>query len=36
MSESPHRQFDPETLKALAGLQFRARYVVEGFLSGMH
>jgi uncharacterized protein (DUF58 family) len=31
-----HRQFDPETLKALAGLQFRARYVVEGFLSGMH
>jgi uncharacterized protein (DUF58 family) len=29
-------QFDPETLKALAGLQFRARYVVEGFLSGMH
>ena len=33
---APHRQFDPETLKALAGLQFRARYVVEGFLSGMH
>lgn len=32
---SPYR-FDPETLKALAGLQFRARYVVEGFLSGMH
>lgn len=28
--------FDPEALKALAGLQFRARYVVEGFLSGMH
>ena len=29
-------RFDPEALKALAGLQFRARYVVEGFLSGMH
>jgi len=32
---SPFR-FDPEVLKALAGLQFRARYIVEGFLSGMH
>jgi uncharacterized protein (DUF58 family) len=29
-------RFDPEVLKTLAGLQFRARYVVEGFLSGMH
>ena len=29
-------RFDPEALKALAGLQFRARYIVEGFLSGMH
>ena len=29
-------RFDPEVLKNLAGLQFRARYVVEGFLSGMH
>jgi uncharacterized protein (DUF58 family) len=28
--------FDPEVLKTLAGLRFRARYVVEGFLSGMH
>ena len=28
--------FDPKTLKALAGLQFKARYVVEGYLSGMH
>ena len=36
MSESTRHTFDPETLKALAGLQFRARYVVEGFLSGMH
>jgi len=36
MSEPARKQFDPETLKALAGLQFRARYVVEGFLSGMH
>jgi len=33
---SPRYRFDPETLKALAGLQFRARYIVEGFLSGMH
>lgn len=29
-------RFDPKVLKNLAGLQFRARYVVEGFLSGMH
>ena len=29
-------RFDPDVLKALAGLQFRARYVVEGYLSGMH
>jgi len=36
MNAAPRRPFDPETLKALAGLQFRARYVVEGFLSGMH
>ena len=36
MNETARRQFDPETLKALAGLQFRARYVDEGFLSGMH
>jgi uncharacterized protein (DUF58 family) len=35
-SATTRHQFDPETLKALAGLQFRARYVVEGFLSGMH
>jgi len=33
---SPAFRFDPEVLKTLAGLQFRARYVVEGFLSGMH
>jgi uncharacterized protein (DUF58 family) len=36
MNEPAPQPFDPETLKALAGLQFRARYVVEGFLSGMH
>jgi len=35
-SPSSSYRFDPEALKALAGLQFRARYVVEGFLSGMH
>lgn len=28
--------FDPQTLAALEGLDFKARYVVEGFLSGMH
>jgi uncharacterized protein (DUF58 family) len=33
---SSEYRFDPEVLKSLAGLQFRARYVVEGFLSGMH
>lgn len=28
--------FDPETLAKLAGLELRARRVVEGFISGMH
>jgi uncharacterized protein (DUF58 family) len=35
-SSSAEFRFDPEVLKALSGLQFRARFVVEGFLSGMH
>jgi len=29
-------RFDPSTLNSLAGLNFKARYVMEGFLSGMH
>ncbi len=28
--------FDPGTLRALNGLDFRARYLVEGYLSGLH
>jgi uncharacterized protein (DUF58 family) len=28
--------FDPRTLAALEGLDFKARYVMEGFLSGLH
>ena len=28
--------FDPHTLAALEGLDFKARYVMEGFLSGLH
>src|SRR5215212_3184480 len=29
-------RFDPKMLASLEGLDFKARYVVEGFLSGMH
>src|SRR2546421_7831721 len=29
-------RFDPATLAALEGLDFKARYVMEGFLSGLH
>ena len=28
--------FDPQLLASLAGLEFKARYVMEGFLSGLH
>src|SRR5881628_3539229 len=28
--------FDPKVLAALEGLDFKARYVMEGFLSGLH
>jgi uncharacterized protein (DUF58 family) len=28
--------FDPKTLAALEGLDFKARYMMEGFLSGLH
>src|SRR2546422_8720629 len=29
-------RFDPKVLAALDGLDFKARYVMEGFLSGLH
>jgi len=32
----PSRRFDPRVLAALSGLQLKARYVMEGFLSGVH
>ena len=35
MENSP-RYFDPQTLARLAGLELRARHVVEGYVSGMH
>ena len=30
------RQFDPKMLAALNGLNFKARYIMEGFLAGQH
>ncbi|HMJ66422.1 MAG TPA: DUF58 domain-containing protein [Candidatus Binatia bacterium] len=30
------QSFDPRTLAALEGLDFKARYLMEGFLSGLH
>lgn len=35
-SRSLQQRFDPKTLAALEGLDFKARYVMEGFLSGLH
>ena len=32
----PKNYFEPETLKRIARLDLRARFVVDGFLSGMH
>lgn len=32
----PYNYFNPETISRIARLQVRARYVVEGFLSGQH
>ena len=32
----PRNYFHPETLKRISRLDLRARYVVDGFLSGMH
>src|SRR5438105_1275269 len=35
-SQSLSERFDPKLLAALEGLDFKARYVMEGFLSGLH
>src|SRR5260370_7153141 len=35
-TQSLSERFDPKMLAALEGLDFKARYVVEGFLSGLH
>jgi len=35
-AQSLSDRFDPKTLAALEGLDFKARYVMEGFLSGQH
>ena len=32
----PTTNLDPETLAQLTGLELRARYIVDGYLSGMH
>jgi uncharacterized protein (DUF58 family) len=34
--QSLSSRFDPKMLAALEGLDFKARYVMEGFLSGLH
>lgn len=36
MSLAPRLQLDPESVAQLKGLELRARYIVEGFLSGQH
>jgi uncharacterized protein (DUF58 family) len=36
VSPSLSARFDPKLLAALEGLDFKARYVMEGFLSGLH
>ncbi len=35
-TQSLAERFDPKMLAALEGLDFKARYVMEGFLSGLH
>lgn len=35
-AQSLSARFDPKLLAALEGLDFKARYVMEGFLSGLH
>jgi uncharacterized protein (DUF58 family) len=35
-TSAPVSSFDPTALRALQGLDFRARYLVEGYLAGLH
>src|SRR5260370_8836961 len=35
-TQSLSEGFDPKLLAALEGLDFKARYVMEGFLNGLH
>ena len=35
-TEKLSERFDPKMVAALEGLDFKARYVMEGFLSGLH
>src|SRR2546423_14629382 len=35
-AQSLSQRFDPKMLAVLEGLDFKARYVMEGFLSGLH
>jgi uncharacterized protein (DUF58 family) len=35
-TENPRRYLDPKVLSQVAGLELRARLVVEGFISGLH
>ncbi len=34
--QDPRRFFDPKTIATISQLDLRARFVVEGFLTGMH
>ena len=36
MADSSRKYLDPEVLKAISGLELKARRIVEGFVSGMH
>jgi uncharacterized protein (DUF58 family) len=36
MAENYRKYLDPEVLKAISGLELKARLIVEGFVAGMH
>ena len=36
MAQDSRKYLDPEVLKAISGLELKARLIVEGFVSGMH
>ena len=36
MADDTRKYLDPEVLKAISGLELKARLIVEGFVSGMH